>query len=1270
MITNIDFKDNAERDRTFGTAVVYKALAVGSYTIEYGASDELSNVVFVSRKIIVTPDVTPPVINVIGPAWNVITVDDIDEWFYDKLYKGEWAEGATAYDAVEGVVKVSTPYEHYLPVNPISERNFEPWHRDVQRRGLYVLTYKATDKSGNSAVAYRKIQVIDEGEIPYTEEELITADFEPPVITLNGPEHVNLYAGDPYEEQGAKAEDAQDGAVVVDTGGGNFNTNSLGNYEVNYYAQDRFGNRSRATRYVHVIDPQARLLTFKVEADDSVTLTSCNTSIAGDLIIPSYWEGKPVKKIGEFAFGTTIVNGNTNSAEHPGGPVGHNLEIDSCWRLENVIIPDSVTAIGAGAFYGCHNLKSVDMGNELDYIGFSAFLRCKNLTSSSDTGEPIFIIPNGVKFIGVEAFRDCVSLRNVEIPGSVKNIQVFTFLNCISLSNLTLSPGIQDISYMAFSRCSELKKITIPSSVKIIDDYAFDICRGLESVTIGDSVTQIGEGAFYDCWNLKAVTFEGNAPTLGSRFFVWTHRGGKVYVGANATGFGTTFGGLPVVREGSITTASKGNTSDGPIMGAVVFFDANLNGLPDEGEPQTTSNGWGDYWLDIPLETYDLNDNGVIDISEGVIVSQGGTDTATGLPMKTVLKGPASATVITPLTTLVTRVMEQNPELDASAAANKLEDSLGIPAGIDILSFDTFKEASEENPSAADVLTATAKLQDTLVQGGNLIGGATGKSLQEGSDAVMDAIAQQVEAGNNVDLDSKSSLKSLITEAASTSGANLTEAQTDGAASIMEASSKAKEDARASASTVTELATEVSRVQAVSQSKAADDLEAVGAQTADLESTVLAYTGAAMQQQVQIEVVGDFNASNREAPVFAFQSASYTVKENGQQQPVIQINRTGDSFETVELTVTPITSSATAGEDFNGEPVSVSFEPLEIRKTLDLQTLLIDDVLAEEAETFSLQLEVVRDPEDPDLPELPEGEEDVFPDRPTVGTISLATLTIISDDIANEAPTVSTIEDLVISEGAAQVSADFSVTDTDSSFDELTVQASTSNPFLISGLMVEGTASEQDASHWILNFETVADRFGEGTITVEINDGYQIVSTSFNVTVSAVNNAPQISGVPSVIEAEGRKVVVPFEVSDDQTTAGNLFIYLTAQPLDYILKGHVLVVGNGAQRELILNNSGNAEGTGQFSVVVTDADGKTASQAFEVNFGGEPPVPIVPKLKLNTSDPSNLTLSWEGDAQLLFTEDLSEGFEVVAGAESPYSIEQGSMGFFILRVEP
>ncbi|MDB4652171.1 leucine-rich repeat protein, partial [Verrucomicrobia bacterium] len=1122
--------------------------------------------------------------------------------------------------------------------------------------GIYEIEYTATDDSGNISSVTRTITV---------------ADTIAPTLSLNGSPEVVHQAGVEYVDSGAAAIDNVDDVLdVVVTGQVDFMT--VGEYQIQYTATDNAGNVGSVMRVVEVVDTTPPMISL---LGDLFTTIEVNTTYddPGALAVDNLDPQKTIYStdiVNTELMGNYILRYNSvDSSANTSKEVFRNVRVvsgEEIYAIKNLTFEETDSNVKVidckKSVFGALNIPKTYNGKPVTTIEQHAFEDCNNLAS--------VILPDGIKTIGTAAFGKCINLTSVTIPDSVTSISNWAFYECAHLKSVSIGSGVTSIGSYAFSLCYRLKNLTIGSSVTSIGQFAFARCFSLTSISIPESVNSIGYLTFNLCSQIKSITFEGNAPKSENYAFSSANRSAKIYVKANADGFDTTFGGLPVVREGSITTASKGNTSDGPIMDAVVFFDVNLNGLPDEGEPQTTSNGWGDYWLDIPLETYDLNGNGVIDISEGVIVSQGGTDTATGLPVKTTLKGPASATVITPLTTLVTRVMEQNPELDASAAAGKLEASLGIPDGVDILNFDTFKEASEENPSAADVLTATAKLQDTLVQGGNLIGGATGKSLQEGADAVLDAVARQVEAGDALDLDSKSSLKSLITEAASTSGANLTEAQTDGAASIMEASSKAKEDAKASASTVTELATEVSRVQAVSQSKAADDLEAVGAQMADLESTVLAYTGATMQQQVQTEVVGDLNASSYEAPVFNFQSASYTVNENGQQQPVIQINRTGDSFETVELTVTPIASSATAGEDFNGEPVSVSFELLEIRKTLDLQTLLIDDVLFEEPETFSLQLSVVRDLEDPDLPELPEGEEDVFPDRPTVGTISLATLTIISDDIANEAPTVSTIEDLVISEGAAQVSADFSVTDTDSSFDELTVQASTSNPFLISGLMVEGTASEQDASQWTLNFATVADRFGEGAITVEINDGYQSVSTSFNVTVSAVNNAPQITGVPSVIEAEGRKVVIPFEVSDDQTSAGNLFIYLTAQPLDYILKGHVLVVGNGAQRELILNNSGNAEGTGQFSVVVTDADGKTASQAFEVNFGGEPPVPVVPELKLNTSDPSNLTLSWEGDAQLLFTEDLSAGFEVVAGATSPYTIEQGNMGFFILRVEP
>ena len=59
-----------------------------------------------------------------------------------------------------------------------------------------------------------------------------------------------------------------------------------------------------------------------------------------------------------------------------------------------------------------------------------------------------------------------------------------------------------------------------------------------------------------------------------------------------------------------------------------------------------------------------------------------------------------------------------------------------------------------------------------------------------------------------------------------------------------------------------------------------------------------------------------------------------------------------------------------------------------------------------------------------------------------------------------------------------------------------------------------------------------------------------------------------------------------------------------------------------------------------------------------------------PELKLNASDPSNLILSWEGDAVLLFTDDLSAGFEVIQGATSPHTIKTVDQGFYILRTAP
>ena len=49
----------------------------------------------------------------------------------------------------------------------------------------------------------------------------------------------------------------------------------------------------------------------------------------------------------------------------------------------DVVIPDSVTAIGVKAFYDCHRLTSISIPDSVTSIGDNAFSECESLTSIS-----------------------------------------------------------------------------------------------------------------------------------------------------------------------------------------------------------------------------------------------------------------------------------------------------------------------------------------------------------------------------------------------------------------------------------------------------------------------------------------------------------------------------------------------------------------------------------------------------------------------------------------------------------------------------------------------------------------------------------------------------------------------------------------------------------------------------------------------------------------------------------------------------------------------
>ncbi len=69
------------------------------------------------------------------------------------------------------------------------------------------------------------------------------------------------------------------------------------------------------------------------------------------------------------------------------------------------------------------------------------------------------VIPNTVTAIGAEAFYGCTGLTSVTIPGSVASIERLAFYKCTGLTSMTIGSGVAEIEEGAFYGCTGLKDV-------------------------------------------------------------------------------------------------------------------------------------------------------------------------------------------------------------------------------------------------------------------------------------------------------------------------------------------------------------------------------------------------------------------------------------------------------------------------------------------------------------------------------------------------------------------------------------------------------------------------------------------------------------------------------------------------------------------------------------------------------------------------------------------------------------------------------------------
>ena len=248
---------------------------------------------------------------------------------------------------------------------------------------------------------------------------------------------------------------------------------------------------------------------------------------------------KRLKSIGDHAFDSCTSLGDftlPQKLEYIGDAAFYKT------KITEMVIPDSVTYLGSGAFLHCHELRRVVVGNGVTAILAETFQYCYRLIEV-DLGDSITVI-------GSYAFHQCDNLVKITLPKSLEALVINSFLGCYSiveienLSDIDIRAGYAEPGYVALralhvygegeksniyttkdgfvfyaddERCllinyiGDEKDVVLPSSFNgrayDIHNYAFAYTKA-ESITIPACVKAIGYRCFYNASELKKVIFE------------------------------------------------------------------------------------------------------------------------------------------------------------------------------------------------------------------------------------------------------------------------------------------------------------------------------------------------------------------------------------------------------------------------------------------------------------------------------------------------------------------------------------------------------------------------------------------------------------------------------------------------------------------------------------------------------------------------------------------------------------------------------------------
>lgn len=215
--------------------------------------------------------------------------------------------------------------------------------------------------------------------------------------------------------------------------------------------------------------------------------------------------------------------------------------------VKEVVIPDTVETINAGAFYDCLSLKKVTIGLGVKFIDKNVFHNCEKISYVNYTGtladwckidfaysasEQVERMRDGANadkgvrysnptFYAHDLHINGELVTEVTIPQDITTIKYATFARCTSITKVVLHENVTAIGFYAFLTCTGINEIDL-GCVQMIDSAAFNGCYSLTRLTLPETLTEIKSGAFtaaekiLEIYNLSELQLDIGRSTNGA----------------------------------------------------------------------------------------------------------------------------------------------------------------------------------------------------------------------------------------------------------------------------------------------------------------------------------------------------------------------------------------------------------------------------------------------------------------------------------------------------------------------------------------------------------------------------------------------------------------------------------------------------------------------------------------------------------------------------------------------------------------------------------